>query len=106
MASIEDIIKKIKAVFPFYNKSDAYFKKLIGTDATDYQDAFNIILEDIKTSWQNLEIDWFVAYLNSKNILKNLSAMLNTLSQYKIKFDIAYLKNALEKYPNLDSALT
>lgn len=105
MATVENIIKMIKSELPFYNKSDAYFKTLIGTKDTAYQEAFNIVLADLKKSWESLEIDWFVAYLNNKDILKRLNSMISILSQHQIKFDTAYLKKALEKYPTLDSIL-
>ena len=107
MGSRRDIIEKVQQEFSFYQKSKNYFETLIKPDVTDEKKALKIVLKDLKTNFNKLEMFWFVDQLKSsqRGLLARLNNLLDSLTKYNLIIDIDYLSKLLEKYPELAELL-
>lgn len=107
MVSKNNIKKTLMSEFAFYKNNPAYFETILLQNVTCYKDAFILVLNDLKSDFQNLNVDWFVEKLsnNKNNLIKELKDLLEFLGQYNLEIDINYLNSLLKKYPLLDELL-
>ena len=63
MVSRVEIKKRLMREFSFYQKDLDYFENLLLQNVTNYREIKNIVLQDLKTDWQNLNMDWFIKKL-------------------------------------------
>ena len=107
MVSKNNIKKTLISEFAFYKNDPAYFETILLQNVTCYKDAFILVLNDLKSDFQNLNVDWFVEKLsnNKNNLIKELKDLLEFLGQYNLEIDINYLNSLLKKYPLLDELL-
>ena len=81
----EKIIKRLLIEFSFFKKEIQFYEKIFESvrDNSDiYQSCYDLIVKEIRLSWNNLDINWFVASINGENeeeILKKLSFILAKL---------------------------
>ena len=107
MVSRVEIKKRLMREFSFYQKDLDYFENLLLQNVTNYREIKNIVLQDLKTDWQNLNMDWFIKKLqdDKKSLLSSLKYLLECLKKYNLVIDIDYLNALLQKYPVLDELL-
>ena len=107
MVSRVEIKKRLMREFSFYQKDLDYFESLLLQNVINYREIKNIVLQDLKTDWQNLNMDWFIKKLqdNKKSLLSSLKYLLECLKKYNLVIDIDYLNALLQKYPVLDKLL-
>lgn len=107
MVSKLNIKNRLIKEFAFYKKDSDYFETVLSQNITGYREIKNIVLNDIKNDWQNLNMDWFVEKIhNGKRILlSELRYLLERLKKYNLEIDINYLNALLKKYPVLDGLL-
>ena len=96
-----EIIKLLNKKFFFYKVN---YKEL---QFDDFKTGYNIIKERVVTDWENLNIDWFVAYVTKDDdILSNLCKIVMSLNELGVVMNLNILKDILLKYPILDSLLS
>ena len=107
MVSRVEIKKRLMRDFSFYQKDSDYFEKLLLQNFANYREIKNIVLQDLKTDWQNLNMNWFIKKLQNdkKSLLSSLKYLLECLKKYNLVIDIDYLNALLQKYPVLDELL-
>ena len=103
----EKIIKRLLIEFFFFKKEIQFYEKIFESvrDNSDiYQSCYDLIVKEIRLSWNNLDINWFIASINGENeeeILKQLSFILAKLEGLDIVIDFDVLIKILNKYPDL-----
>ena len=65
MVSRVEIKKRLMREFSFYQKDLDYFENLLLQNVTNYREIKNIVLQDLKTDWQNLNMNWFIKKLQN-----------------------------------------
>lgn len=110
-----DYTKKLHNQFMVYNDSLDYYEKVVklvqekSSDDNWFLKAKNYILKEIKTKWDNKEWEWFINYINNKELLPanfaDLKDILNVLKNFKLEFDLENLETILNLCPRIDQFL-
>lgn len=73
----EDIIRDLKEEFRVFEYSSEYIEELVekiinkGAKSTRYENAKKRVLSKIKKDWSNLNVDWFIRYLENNIIISD-----------------------------------
>lgn len=69
MVNRSDIKKRLMRDFAFYKKDPDYFESILSLNITNYKETATVVLNDLKNSWQNLDVNWFVLKLQNEKKL-------------------------------------
>lgn len=77
------------------------FKKYYDKDLSNISD--DEIINEVRLSWQNQEIDWFIKYINSENI--NFNDLCSLITDLELDIDDSNIDYLLEACPKLETIL-
>ena len=94
MNSIQD---RLLQEYSIFNNDIAYYDGLISIYSSDLKKIEERIKFDIKKSWGNYDIEWFINYANNHSIEEVLSLMDN----YELELNPVIIQNLVNKCPQL-----
>ena len=101
-----DSIEKIMDFYKIFNSDSAYYNGLISTYSRDIKKIEAHIKADIKKSWGDYDIEWFICYANEHSFNEVISLMDN----YELEINPVILQNLVNRCPmiaqQLDSLLS
>ena len=101
-----DSIENLMDFYKIFNSDSAYYNRLISTYSRDINKIEAHIKADIKKSWSNYDIEWFICYANEHSFNEVISLMDN----YELEINPVILQNLVNRCPmiaqQLDSLLS